>query len=335
MFLKILALSILITNCIVCGAEETAKTGNCKELNDKFIKTSHHFVKCVLDHNENATFCEDCIEQYANVTVAFNDLMIQNETDHKAKQGPCRSHYIDANQLDLVETYFGHTKRLWEIGDCSDCFNSTCDLLNFTNATCPRSNRTLEFEKLLNATTDCFNSTGDQLNITCKNCTEQYVNLTNYYNSIRLKTSDKFCFSIKYKMNKTQQHWANELHCCEERKSSLEDFSFLSSFSVTLLIAFYIFTFIMGKRKERVQDIPDDLMPPPPQEPDESADTVMNINSDDPATSASANGSSHSKILNSEHNALDGVGDDDDDTDDDNDADILPIQNTNLIEIGE
>lgn len=132
-------------------------------------------------------------------------------------------------------------------------------------------------------------------------------------------------------MNTTQQHWANELHCCEERKSSLEDFTMLSSFSVTLSIAFYIFTFIMGKRKERVQDIPNDLMPPQPaaDDADDTIDTVMNISPDEPNTSKSF--SNNSKILNSKNDSLHS----DDDTDDDDDDQILPIQNTNLIEIGE
>lgn len=132
-------------------------------------------------------------------------------------------------------------------------------------------------------------------------------------------------------MNKTQQHWANELHCCEERKSSLEDFSLMSSLSITLSIAFYIFTFIMGKRKERVQDIPDDLMPP--RDADQSDDTAMNINPDEPTTSELPQAIlfSHSKILNNFNGSLS----DDDDDNDDADEDILPIENTNLIEIGQ
>lgn len=105
----------------------------------------------------------------------------------------------------------------------------------------------------------------------------------------------------------------------------------LSSFSVTLSIAFYIFTFIMGKRKERVQDIPNDLMPPQPaaDDADDTIDTVMNISPDEPNTSKSF--SNNSKILNSKNDSLHS----DDDTDDDDDDQILPIQNTNLIEIGE
>lgn len=131
-------------------------------------------------------------------------------------------------------------------------------------------------------------------------------------------------------MNTTQQHWA-DLNCCEERKSSLEDFSLVSSFTITLSIAFYIFTFIMGKRKERVQDIPNDLMPP--RNADESGDTGMNISPDDPTTSESVVGNlaTNSKVQNGWNDSL---SNNDDDTDDD-DAIFTPIQNTNLIEIGE
>lgn len=129
-------------------------------------------------------------------------------------------------------------------------------------------------------------------------------------------------------MNTTQQHWASFLHCCEERKtSSLEDFSLASSFSITLSIAFYIFTFIWGKRKERVQEIPDDLMPP--RDADESGETVMNISPVEPSTSelAAANLTTDAKIQN---DLMDSPSSDDDD-----DENILPVQNTNLIEIGQ
>lgn len=127
-------------------------------------------------------------------------------------------------------------------------------------------------------------------------------------------------------MNTTQQHWANQLHCCEERvASSLEDFSLASSLSITLSIAFYIVTFIMGKRKERIQEIPDDLMPP--RDANESGETVMNISpTDEPTTSESA--AANTKIQN---NLMESPSSDDDD----DDEDILPVQNTNLIEIGQ
>lgn len=87
----------------------------------------------------------------------------------------------------------------------------------------------------------------------------------------------------------------------------------------------------MGKRKERVQEIPDDLMPA--RDADESGETVMNISRNDPSTSesAGANVPASSKILNRLNDSSSG----DDDTDNDDDVDILPIQNTNLIEIGQ
>lgn len=82
----------------------------------------------------------------------------------------------------------------------TDCYNKSCDLLNYSSKSCPRSNHTQEFEKLLKATTDCFEKTDNTQNATCSNCTDQYVNLSDFYNSIRLKTSDKFCSSIKYQV---------------------------------------------------------------------------------------------------------------------------------------
>lgn len=111
-----------------------------------------------------------------------------------------------------MNKYIQHSKTenilLWFSLGFTDCFEPSCDLLNYSNVTCPKSNHTLEFENRLNRTQECFtrsddipsskNNTGHN---TCSNCTDQYNNLSNYYNTIRLKKSDKFCFSIKYKVN--------------------------------------------------------------------------------------------------------------------------------------
>lgn len=120
MLVKILSFAILLTGCFVDATDEATKNQNCKELNDIFIKVNHKFVACVLEHNEHATFCEDCVVQYANTTRAYNDLLTLSETDKNAPiQGPCRSRFVDANQLNLVDRAFEHTKRLWDTGDCS------------------------------------------------------------------------------------------------------------------------------------------------------------------------------------------------------------------------
>lgn len=117
MFLKILALAILFTGCFADGTDEIEKgSQQCDELNAHFGNANAGFVQCVLDNNEHALFCEDCISQYARTLVAFNNLMAGNES---ARGKQCRSRFVDINQLDLLEKIFGYSKRLWEIGDCS------------------------------------------------------------------------------------------------------------------------------------------------------------------------------------------------------------------------
>lgn len=117
MFLKILVLAILFTGCFADGTDEVEKDSQqCNELNDHFAKVNAIFVRCVLDNNEHALFCEDCISEYAATLAIFNELMTANETRDGT---PCRSRFVDINQLDLLETIFGYSKRLWEIGDCS------------------------------------------------------------------------------------------------------------------------------------------------------------------------------------------------------------------------
>lgn len=122
MFLRILSLAVLLSGCFVDATDETdeiEKTPDCRELNDIFSKRNQQFVACVLRNNENATFCEDCVEQYANASIAYNNLLTLNETDKNTDHLPCRIRFVDANQLNLVESVHGYSKRLWEIGDCS------------------------------------------------------------------------------------------------------------------------------------------------------------------------------------------------------------------------
>lgn len=125
-------------------------------------------------------------------------------------------------------------------------------------------------------------------------------------------------------MNKTRIDWTT-LKCCKDREPSLTEFVTLSSFSIVVGIFFYIGTYLIGSRKERIQHIPDDLMPEDPEQSHESNGTVMNINGDEPTASESSRGSEPeiAKIINN----------DSDDSMLSEDEDILPIQNSNLIEI--
>lgn len=81
-------------------------------------------------------------------------------------------------------------------------------------------------------------------------------------------------------------------------------------------------TYLIGMRKERIQHIPDDLMPP--GDPDQSNGTIMNIDVTEPSTSESSI-YGNSKINNIINNHLD------DSTS--SDEDILPTENPNLIAI--
>lgn len=125
-------------------------------------------------------------------------------------------------------------------------------------------------------------------------------------------------------MNKTRIHWSKELHCCEDRKYSKEDFFALSSSSVFLSVVFYIAIYLFGLRKERIQDIPHDLMPPSSDDRNQSNGTIMNINAEEPSTSESPEAIEPqlAKKINLS-----------DDSSSDDDEDILPIENPNLIQI--
>lgn len=128
-------------------------------------------------------------------------------------------------------------------------------------------------------------------------------------------------------MNKTRIRWSKELQCCGDRKDSRQDFLAFSSSTIFLGIAFYIAVYLVGLRKERIQYVPDDLMPPPADDQNQSNGTIMNINSEEPSTSESPaplerkSKVTAAKIVNlSEDSSSD-------------DEQILPIENPNLIQI--
>lgn len=136
-------------------------------------------------------------------------------------------------------------------------------------------------------------------------------------------------------MNTTQSLWTDKTGCCSKRQPPTSDFFVLSAFSIVISIGFYIATFIIGKRNERVQYIPDDLMPTNTQ--NRLDDTVMNINDAESTTSTNLLNSpelpdriqskptNYGSILNTSTSSSD--------DNDDADEDILPIQNPNLIQI--
>lgn len=129
-------------------------------------------------------------------------------------------------------------------------------------------------------------------------------------------------------MNKTQIHWSKVLNCCgQKRKHSRRDFLAFSSSTIFLAIAFYIAVYLVGLRKERIQYVPDDLMPPPADDQNHSNGTIMNINTEEPSTSESLapierkHKITTAKIVNLSEDSLS------------DDEEILPIQNPNLIQI--
>lgn len=77
-----------------------------------------------------------------------------------------------------------------------DCFVPECDLSKYTAENCTLSNRTSTFEQLWSDTNACID--GKNNSWACENCTEVYGNLNKKYDEIRLKTANKFCFTIKY-----------------------------------------------------------------------------------------------------------------------------------------
>lgn len=103
---------VLLSGCMLITAKN-----NCKGLNGNFSTSSHIFTNCVLEHNEEATFCLDCIIDYKIFRAKYNDLVTGNDTT-----GSCRSRFIDNNQLDIVESVYANTKRLWDSGFCSGEF---------------------------------------------------------------------------------------------------------------------------------------------------------------------------------------------------------------------
>lgn len=119
---KILILAFLPIGCI-CVDLETPHKKNCESLNGEFSEANRLFVNCVLKHNEDGTFCEECAEHYADFISKYNNL-VGSATDADNKT-TCRSRFVDNNQLSLVDSIYANAKHIWEIGSCSGKTNNS------------------------------------------------------------------------------------------------------------------------------------------------------------------------------------------------------------------
>ncbi|XP_031622570.1 uncharacterized protein LOC116340287 [Contarinia nasturtii] len=321
MLLKVLIFVLLPAGFLLFEAsptiDKTKHRVKCDHMITNFTNASAGFTSCVMKHTENATFCLNCVEQYSQ-TLFFYDKLLNGVENVSNVERPCRSRFFESNQLHIFEKMKANIEQFWTIGFCADCFDAGCDFYNQTD--CPHSNHTEKIIQLHYETDMCIN--GTERNTTCTECAEKYKIFTDYYNDIRLKTGDKFCFAIKDMMNKTQIRWSKELGCCDHRKSSLLDFFTLSGSSIFVSVLFYISIYLYGLRSERIQCIPDDLMPQN-REDDQSNGTIMNINNEEPSTSELLL-ESDSKIAKLISESADSSSSDDE---------PLPISNPNLSQI--
>ncbi|XP_055317273.1 uncharacterized protein LOC129576348 [Sitodiplosis mosellana] len=327
MLLKVVVFVLLSMACLadieMIKKKHKPKHKDCDHLKTKLTLANNDFLRCVMDYNQNATFCLECKEFYTR-TFHNYELML-NSYDTIESNKTCRELFVDNNQLNLVELLFSNAKKFWDHGFCSDCFVPDCDFSNETE-NCNFSDHTINFTRTNYLTELCIDQT--LLNSTdkmkpCENCSTNYENLNKIYNDIRVQTTDKFCFAIKDMMNKTRIRWSKELQCCGDRKYSKEEFLTLSSSSVFFSIIFYVAIYLFGLRKERIQYVPDDLMPPPSDDQNHSNGTIMNINSEEPSTSESP-APIEQKLAKKINVSEDSSSEDEE---------ILPIQNPNLIQI--
>lgn len=128
-------------------------------------------------------------------------------------------------------------------------------------------------------------------------------------------------------MNQTRIKWSEDLHCCADRTLKLFGFWITSSLAVGLTVVFYFFVVLDTRRRERVQYIPNDLMPYDRNALIGSQETVNVANEHMPEQSSSNNSTSyHQQHFQSEkihENLYHNIDSDRDHSDDDDDNDIV------------
>lgn len=259
---------------------------------------------------------------------------------------------------------------MYFIADCYavDCdFRNNQTACNDSKHTSEFKEKYYKVNECINSNNESKNTT-----YACIQCAEVYDELNKKYNEIRLKTVDKFCFDIKnmvsssfavcqssilnfhvefsimfkqfhqlcsngivliyFQMNKTQIKWSKDLKCCNDRQSSVLEFATLSCITIVVSVLFYIGTFSLTLRKERIQYIPDDLMPPEHSNHHhhQSSRPVMNIHA--AGTSISDSPMTNRTILTKTPN----LSDDSSSSDDEplpNIPNIPKIQVQNLLEL--
>lgn len=118
--LKIVISLFLLIECN-CVELELGSKRSCTTFYNAFISAEKDFTYHSLNPHEIGEFCEASIQFYKQLNVDYDILMTANGTvvHDNGIIIPCHSHYVDNNQLGLVNTVYANAKRIWDLGSCS------------------------------------------------------------------------------------------------------------------------------------------------------------------------------------------------------------------------
>ncbi|XP_077977175.1 osteopetrosis-associated transmembrane protein 1-like isoform X2 [Glandiceps talaboti] len=234
----------------------TPSKPRCKELLDTFGEVVSQFTKCAVVNSRPFNFCEDCVDEYINVTKYFDTI----EKDEEK----CGDVLLRRDRVMLIEQMKDFAVNLWSTAHCDGCYPKVDGKVNYTTI----SNDTVHFQELLNMTTNCFSEYSQEympplpgLSLTtptttpsvinasvCTVCLDVYHNLSLYFDS--LGTQEEICMDIVDAVNYTQYVWSRQFECKQPVSNPAIIIS-LSTLFCILPVFFYIASRIHTVKRER------------------------------------------------------------------------------------
>jgi phage-related tail protein len=110
----------------------------------------------------------------------------------------CSEKFLNKNHMNLISTFLGTSKKLWDSANCDDCYvDSTSSVHKF-------SRNTEEFLESYSHFNECINNVTEgaiDMNRVCLECNKKYLTFNKLYEQIKKSSGNKICFDLEDKVS--------------------------------------------------------------------------------------------------------------------------------------
>lgn len=148
--------------------------------------TSNPFVMCT----DSSTFFS-----FRYAMDFYSTLFKMTESDDKSHF--CSDEFLSKNRMNVISTLIANSKKLWYDAYCDNCYEDA------TSANYSFSIDTQRFLNFSDAFDNCVDATKMKFNesVICVECLDDYQNLNQLYEELKLSSDKKICFDLEDKVS--------------------------------------------------------------------------------------------------------------------------------------